>query len=590
MGSISVENAMELLLNKAVSTEKTEQVSIYWSVGRILARDYTAVIDQPPFARSPLDGYAFHHSSYTGEASKENPLMLTVVEQVMAGDMPKAVVQKGEAVRIMTGAMIPQGADCIIRQEDTDAGEETVAIYKNVKEHGNVCDAGEDIAAGEPIAKKGDVVTPAILAVMAAQGFTEVLVMAPLKIGILITGSELIRQGEMLEPGKIYNSNGPMIAARLQEFGMDFAVKLTGDDKEKITEALISLTESCAAVITTGGVSVGQKDYLPVVLETAGADILFHGIAAKPGSPMLGALLRKKLIFALSGNPFAAMTTLELVALPAILKMTGRNAYYQRRGKAYLTTGFPKESKGRRFIRGYVNGMQVSLPKQHSSGSIASMNGCNCLIDVAAGTKPLAIGEKVDIVYLNNTFTSDAAWMENSQAVPLLEVPVLAVCGVHNAGKTTALAGIIKEMTKRGLTVCAMKHDAHDFCADVPGTDSYLLKEAGAVTVSIFSDKKQAIVSDVQSITTQQVIRDILTKSPRTPDIILYEGGKNSPYRKIEIVREETGLLPVAENGELLAIMTDRKDILQEQADLPLIYDINDIIGITDYIISAIQI
>ena len=185
----------------------TERVPLDDACGRIAARDLCARMDQPPFDRSPLDGYALH-SADTAGAGEETPVTLPVVMKLYAGDTPAAALPAGCAARIMTGAPLPPGADCVLMQELTDSGEEQVRIYARLQPNANVVFRGEDIAAGAPIAAAGTVLTPAHIGVLAGQGIPDAEVFRPLTVGVLATGSELLEAGEAWAPGKIYDANG----------------------------------------------------------------------------------------------------------------------------------------------------------------------------------------------------------------------------------------------------------------------------------------------------------------------------------------------------------------------------------------------
>ena len=322
-----------------------------------------------------------------------------------AYDAPTAALPAGCAARIMTGAPLPAGADCILMQELTDGGEENVRIYAELSHNANVVFRGEDIAAGTLIADAGTVLTPAHLGVLAGQGFAEVPVYRPLTVGVLATGSELLAPGETLAPGKIYDANGIQNAARLRQMGFAVQRRHCSDDPALIVAELEELLTGCDAVVTSGGVSVGQKDYLPVVLESLGAEPVFSGVAQKPGSPMLAAKVEGKLVFCLSGNPFAAAATLEQYVLPALLRAAGRleKGCILPRTKRTLTTGFSKASKGNRYLRAKASGGTVAIPGEgnaeaHSSGSLSAMIGCNCLVELPAGSGPVKPGEEVEVL------------------------------------------------------------------------------------------------------------------------------------------------------------------------------------------------
>ena len=388
----------------ALPVPDSEIIPLEDACGCIAARALCARMDQPPFDRSPLDGYALH-SVDTAGASRENPVTLPVTMKLYAGDAPAAALSAGCAARIMTGAPLPEGADCVLMQELTDSGEETVQLYAALKPQQNVVFRGKDIAAGAVIAPEGTVLTPAHLGVLAGQGYAEVPVYRPLTVGVLATGSELLAPGEAWAPGKIYDANSIQNAARLRQLGFAVRRQHCSDDPDEIARQMKELLAVCDAVITSGGVSVGQKDYLPAVLEQLDAKMLVEGVAQKPGSPMLAATVGGRLVFWLSGNPFAAAATLEQYAIPALLRAAGRQeeSCIPARTVCTLTTGFSKASRGNRYLRARMQGGEAAIPGEgdaevHSSGSLSAMIGCNCLVELPAGSGPVKAGEKVEVL------------------------------------------------------------------------------------------------------------------------------------------------------------------------------------------------
>ena len=220
-----------------------------------------------------------------------------------------------------------------------------------------------------------------------------------------LTEQDLLALGEPWAPGKIYDANGIQNAARLRQLGFVVRRRHCSDDPARIAAELEELLTGCDAVITSGGVSVGQKDYLPVVLEMLGTRSIFAGVAQKPGSPMLAAEVEGKLVFCLSGNPFAAAATLEQYAVPALLRAAGRQeeACILPRTRRTLTTGFSKPSKGNRYLRARASGSTVAIPGEgnteaHSSGSLSAMIGCNSLVELPAGSGPVEPGEEVEVL------------------------------------------------------------------------------------------------------------------------------------------------------------------------------------------------
>ncbi|MDY3282169.1 molybdopterin molybdotransferase MoeA [Dysosmobacter sp.] len=400
MDHLSVEEASALLC-RCVSPVRRETVPLSRALGRTAARELFAVMDQPPFDRSPLDGYALYHGDLAG-ACAEAPAVLPVCRPIFAGDPPGEPVPRGCAVRIMTGAPIPPSADCVVRQEDTDQGANAVRVFVSPAPHDNICDRGEDLRSGALLFPAGTVLTPAHLGVLAGQGMETVDVHVRPRIGLLSAGDELVLPGTPLAPGKIYNSNRFYLAARLEQLGMEPVISpVHSDDPELLSGAVTGLLAECDAVITTGGVSVGQKDYMPAVCRRLGAGLLFHGVAVKPGSPMLAMTLSGKPVVCLSGNPFAAAATLEAVARPMLLRLAGRQDCSLPRAAGVLTAPFRKASPGRRLVRAVIRGTRVSLPAGGQvSGVLSSWMGCNCLMDIPAGSPALPAGTEVEVILL----------------------------------------------------------------------------------------------------------------------------------------------------------------------------------------------
>lgn len=397
---ISLEEAVAQLTQGIVPLSVAEAPLSQLSGALPLAADVFAPISQPPFPRSPLDGYALRAADSAG-ADPEHPAALKVVGKHYAGDPGDTHVGPGEAVRLFTGAPIPQGADCVIRQEDTDGGEETVSIRCALKPWENYCYAGEDYKEGSLLLRAGTVLDYAARGLLASAGVTTVPVYRYPEVAVLSTGDELVSPGVYpLPAGKIYNSNMLLICARLTElhiFNNGFHV---ADDPRQVADQIEELWQIHPVVLTTGGVSVGQKDFMAQAAQLLGAETVFHGVRLKPGSPALFARRGGRYLLALSGNPFAAAATVELLARPLLSALSGDPSLLPRRTQAVLDAPFPKASKGRRFVRGRYAEGRVTLPAGHSSGQLASLVGCNCMVDIPAGSPPLVAGSTVEAVLL----------------------------------------------------------------------------------------------------------------------------------------------------------------------------------------------
>ena len=403
---ISPEQAVQLLAQALAASPETETVALGEASGRILARDLYAPLDQPPFPRSPLDGYAVRALDTTG-ASRERPVALRVVGTLHAGSAPSLSIAPGEAARIMTGAPIPAEADCVIRQEDTDYGADTVQIHVAHRPFQNYCRRGEDIQKGSLLLQRGEALSFSKIGVLAAMGQARISVFRRPRVGVLTTGDELTDVAAPLAPGKIYNSNQYALEARLRELGAEAVVSPPCPDRaDMLAKAVGDAADRVDFLITTGGVSVGERDCMPAVRELLGGEPIFKGIRVKPGAPAMAFRHRGKVVLCLSGNPFAAVATFELLAHPLLPLLQGARvcSLSLPRAAAVLQTAFPKPSPGRRFIRAYYENQRVFLPQEggdpHSSGVLASMTACNCMIDIPAGSGPLPAGRMVEVVLL----------------------------------------------------------------------------------------------------------------------------------------------------------------------------------------------
>ena len=401
MQDIELEQAVEILLAHASPVTETEDVPLLDAVGRVAAEDIKAGVDNPPFDRSPLDGYTFAAAS-TRMATAESPVTLRVVAEECAGDFFAGTVGAGECVRIMTGGAIPQGCDCVVRQEDVREDGDAIRVPFTSKPYENYCYAGEDIKKGTVILRQGQIIRAAQIAVLASEGHATVRVHRRVRVAVASTGDELLQPGEPLRPGKIYNSNLYLLAGRLKELGAEVTVVgSVPDDVERAAEVIASYADKVDVFLTSGGVSVGKKDIMHGVVPALGAERLFWRVCMKPGAPAIAYTRGRLLGIALSGNPFAAFATFELMAKPALLRIAGQTDVLPARRRAVLADAFPKECLGRRFLRARMEADgRVSLPDQHESGSLFSAAGCDAFVDVPAGTKPLAAGTEVEVVLL----------------------------------------------------------------------------------------------------------------------------------------------------------------------------------------------
>jgi molybdopterin molybdotransferase len=367
----------------------------------VVSEDIYADMNVPGFPKSAMDGYAVKASDVAG-ADKENPAVLKVIGELLAGDYEEFAYVPGAAVRVMTGAYVPQGFDAVIRQEDTDYGMENVRIYTDIKEYTNYCKIGEDIKKGDCIVAKGTRLTPGHIGIVASLGIDEIKVYKKARIAIISTGSELTEVGKKLEPGKIYNSIEHMLKTAIKLENLDVvSMEICKDDEGLLSRKLKEAVNNSDFVITTGAVSVGKKDIVPKVLKDMGAKRIFKGALIQPGTPTMASVLNGTPILSLSGNPYAALANFTIYFWSAMAKFMHSPAYDVKTGKVVLKSEYPKKNRMRRLVRAYAENGEVRLPSEiHASSVIHNLTECNCMIDLEAG-RSVAVGDEVNIIYIN---------------------------------------------------------------------------------------------------------------------------------------------------------------------------------------------
>jgi molybdopterin molybdotransferase len=319
---ISLREAQKIVLS-ACHPSSPDRVPVAESLGLVLAEDIVANVDQPPFTNSAMDGFAVR-----AEDTQAAPARLQVVGTIMAGQEPAIGIGPGEAVRIMTGALLPVGADgvCMAELSETQADGSVVVIHQPVARGAHVRYQGEDISSGDDVVESRTRLTGAYLGVLSSLGLRTVLVYPRLRIGVFSTGDELVREATNISTGKIHDSNRPALLAQLQADGWD-AIDLgqIGDDESAMTEALAAGADHCDALVTSGGVSRGDGDLVKVVLEKMDPAMRSMEIAVKPAKPFAFAVLPASGIpvFGLPGNPVAALVSYELLVRPALRLMSG---------------------------------------------------------------------------------------------------------------------------------------------------------------------------------------------------------------------------------------------------------------------------
>ena len=405
---IPVTEAVNRVMTHAKPKE-SEWVTLEACDGRVLAQEIKADHDVPPFDRSPYDGFAIK-SADTWGGSKDTPITLDIIEAIGAGDVALRELASGQAIRIMTGAQLPLGADAIIMlelvKEQLTNGTPQIVIKREVTLGDNISRQGEDTKKGTVLIEKGDVITPGVKAILATFGYAKVEVVKQPRVGVLATGSELLDPDQALVPGKIRNSNAYMVMSQLKKAGaIPINLGKLADNLELSFKAVKEALDEVDVLITTGGVSVGDFDFLPVIYERLGATVLFNKIAMRPGSVTTVASLGGKILFGLSGNPSACFVGFELYAAPYLQALQGKTKKYMQRTKARLAADFPKPNPFTRFVRsrvefedGMVKARPVGLDK---SNVVTSLAWANALTVLPGGTRGYREGDLVDLLMLD---------------------------------------------------------------------------------------------------------------------------------------------------------------------------------------------
>lgn len=405
---LSVDQALKILLAKFTSVEKT-RISLLQAGGRVLASDITSEIDLPLFANSSMDGFAVRSADVTS-ADQEQPVKLEVVADVPAGQVSPVGVREGQAVRIMTGAPIPPGADAVVPVENTDqytqenliesAIPESVCIYRGVESGGYVRPQGQDVHIGEKVLYQGVRLRPQDLGLLAMLGVSEVPVYQQPRVALLSTGDELIPVEQSLGPGKIHDSNAYSLSAQIQrDGGESLNLGIVPDQRKAVETALENAYASGAdLIVSSAGVSVGAFDFVRTVVESHG-EIEFWRVNMRPGKPFTFGNYRGVPFIGLPGNPVSAFIGYEIFVRPAVQKMSGIKTFNRPKFRVKLREGI--ESDGREsYLRANITFREGAyhgqLTGHQGSGNLLSLVKANALLIIPSGVKSLPANAEVD--------------------------------------------------------------------------------------------------------------------------------------------------------------------------------------------------
>jgi molybdopterin molybdotransferase len=388
---ISVEEALKAIADH-VTVGSMSSLPVTDALGHVLASDVLSPIDMPPFRQSAMDGFAI--CSNGGHT-------FALLGEVKAGDGHEPVLKAGEAIRIFTGAPVPSTADTVIRQEDTRTENAVLTVASLPAKGANIRPQAEQIGKGEIALKQGHVINEASIGYLATLGITHIPVYQKPKVAILITGNELVKPGQKLQFGQIYESNAPMLVAALHKMGVDqVAIHRVRDDFENTTNQLQEILNTSDLVICSGGISVGDYDFVGKALQQLGVSQVFYKVRQKPGKPLFFGRLNEKLVFALPGNPAAALTCFYVYVAKAIDAHMGNEKGYVTKSTRRIAHDYIRKGDRAHFLKAKLQGDEVSILEGQSSAMLHTFALANALVYVPVATEGYQKGDEVTCILL----------------------------------------------------------------------------------------------------------------------------------------------------------------------------------------------
>jgi molybdopterin molybdotransferase len=402
MSMIQVEEALDTILSK-IKFKGVEKVPLGQALGRVLAEDVVSRVNNPPLDNSAMDGYALIAEDIQS-ATPENPVKLDVVEEIAAGYTAKGVLKPGQAMRIMTGAPIPSGANAVLMQEDTQKDSNAILCLDKADVDENIRMAGEDVKIGEEVIKKGTTLSPAHIGMMAVVGRSQIAVGQRPIVSILSTGDEILELDETPEGPQIFNSNGHMLAAQIKSAGgIPVYLGIAKDTEKDLMEKFESALKA-DVVVSSGGVSVGDYDLVKSSLQKMGQDMLFWKVAMKPGKPLAFGRIGDTPIFGLPGNPVSSFVSFEQFVRPSLRKTMGCSDLSHKTVQAKLTRTIHKKPGRLHFLSSIVSWADgeytVTPAGEQGSGILKSAANANGLLIFPLEAEEIKQGQEVAVQLL----------------------------------------------------------------------------------------------------------------------------------------------------------------------------------------------
>ncbi len=396
--SVSVVEARELILG-SVERLGLETIGLRDALGRVLAEELRSDRRIPPLDNSAMDGFALR-----SEDAARAPARLRVVDEIAAGARPNRKLGPGEAARILTGAPVPEGADAVVMQEHTRLESGELHVLEPVTRGDHVRHAGCDVSPGMLIAESGRVLRPADIGMLSALGRTQIAVVSRARVAILATGDELVEPDRLADDGRIVSSNSYGLQAAVLDAGAEpVLLGIARDDPDAIAESFRSALH-CDVVVSTGGVSVGDRDWIKTVLAGLGGEMRLWRVRMKPGAPLAFVMLEGRPVFGLPGNPVSTLVTFEQFVRPALLRMMGRREVFRPVERARLAEAYSKPPGRAHFVRVALergDGLPLArVCEDQSSGVLLSMVRADALVFVPEDVTEVAAGQEVPAIQL----------------------------------------------------------------------------------------------------------------------------------------------------------------------------------------------
>jgi molybdopterin molybdotransferase len=389
LAMITYEEALQIVLKHSFNL-KSETVPFMDSIGRVLAEAVYSDLNMPPFNRSAVDGFACRREDI-GQP-------LVVIETVRAGVFPVKKIEKGQCTRIMTGAPVPEGADCVLMVEDTEEAGQDLIRFTGEKTKNNYSPFAEDVKTGDKVLEAGTFISPRYIAILAAVGCTDPVVSGRPTVAVIATGDEIVEPH--IKPGisQIRNSNSYQLVAQVAKAGaIPLFLGIAQDNEEDTYTAIINALEKADIVLLTGGVSMGTFDFVPKIMEKAGIDILFRTVALQPGKPTIFGIKGEKRIFGLPGNPVSSFTIFEILAKPLILKIMGISEPITSMQFPFGTDYQRRRSDRMQWLPVQIRDGKVYPLEYHGSAHIFSLAKADALAAIPLGITNLSAGALIDV-------------------------------------------------------------------------------------------------------------------------------------------------------------------------------------------------